>query len=220
MQFELLVPLGLGLAAYLTHGLDAKGALAGTIMGYTLIFSQGFNWFLALLMFFGLSTLATSYKSREMKEKNLSQSRRTVENVLANGFVPLAAAVYGNPFAFMGALATATADTLSSEVGVLSKNVPRNILTGKLMKHGENGGVSLLGNTMMVLGSLVIAGLALVLFDDTRLFFITLIAGIVGCTADSIMGITLENKGVIGNGGVNFLATFCGAVTAIAISLL
>ena len=220
MQLELLAPLVLGLIAYRAKALDALGAIAGIVMGYTLIFSQNFNWFVTLLMFFCLSTIGTSLKSKEKKEHRILQSRRTAENVLANGFVPLAAAVAGSPYAFIGALATATADTLSSEIGVLSKSAPRNILTGEKVRRGANGGVSLLGNMAMVAGSLAIAVLAIILFNDTRLFFVAIVAGIIGCTVDSVLGILFENKGIIGNGGVNFFATLAGALSAVALSLV
>lgn len=215
----LAVPIGTAALAYLTGGLDWMSSVTGGVIGYMVLFKGGWKWLLILLLFFFLSTAATKYEYSIKKEYKVSQKRRTVENVLGNGLVPLIFAVQGNLIGFTSSLAVATADTLSSEIGVLSNNEPVSVLdfTTK-MKRGENGGVSSLGHAAMFFGSGSIALACLGLFGDWGLFWITLWAGVFGCTVDSVLGATLENEGIVGNHLVNFLATLAGGMGAVALA--
>jgi uncharacterized membrane protein len=45
-------------------------------------------------------------------------------------------------------------------------------------------------------------------------FLVIIVAGTIGNIADSILGLTLENKGLLGNNAVNFLNTVVGAAVA------
>ncbi|MBN3036826.1 MAG: DUF92 domain-containing protein [Candidatus Diapherotrites archaeon] len=215
-----LLPLIVMLLAYTSGALDGLSAVTGGVMGYAVIVSQDFDWFLVMLTFFVISMAATKYKYASKKKTGLSQERRSLKNVLGNGLVPLIFALQGNLPAFLGSLATATADTCSSEIGVMSKSDPVSILTWGRVKRGQNGGVSNLGNAMMFLGSGGIAVLGVLLFNSWPLFWISLWAGVFGCMVDSVLGATLENKGVIGNSVVNFLATLSGGALAAALAAL
>jgi len=215
---ELAIPAIVALIAYITNSLDARSSVTGAVMGYMLIFSQSFDWFLVLLVFFTASIIVTKYKYAQKKGYGVSQKRRTVENVLGNGLFPLIMALYGNPYGFFGSMATAASDTFSSEIGVLSKTRPISILTGNKVKRGVNGGVSTLGNIAMFAGSFLVALSALLIFNSWPLFWITMWAGVFGCLVDSILGEILENKGFIGNSMNNFVATAAGGIIAIALS--
>ncbi|MCD6522934.1 MAG: DUF92 domain-containing protein [Candidatus Diapherotrites archaeon] len=217
---ELLLPLIVGIVAYGTGSLDLLSSITGIVMGYTIIFARGFDWFLVLLFFFVLSIAATRYKYKRKERYHVSQKKRTVENVLGNGLVAVACAVYGNIYGFFGAISTATSDTVSSELGVLSKDDPIDILTGRTVRRGANGGISVLGNVAMFASSFILSLSAIVLFNDFLLFWIALWSGIFGCIIDSIFGSWLENKGVIGNSLVNFIATVFGAGMAIWLSTI
>src|SRR5205807_7268326 len=54
---------------------------------------------------------------------------------------------------FIGAFATATADTWSTELGTLSKASPRLITNGKPVAPGTSGGVTPLGMAATALGA-------------------------------------------------------------------
>lgn len=218
-MIELLTPLALGLAAYLTRALDATSSVAGTIMAYMIIFARGFDWFLLLMLFFGCSMAVTKYKYARKKKFGLSQKRRTIENVLGNGIAPLIFALWGNPYSFVASLAAATSDTFSSEIGVLSNEDPVSVLDFKTrMKRGENGAVSTLGNIAMIAGAGIMSLAALLVFGDWAVFWVALWLGAFGSVLDSVIGATLENSGTIGNAVTNFLACFTAGVIALLIS--
>jgi len=63
----------------------------------------------------------------------------------------------------MGTVATATGDTLASEIGTTAKGKPRMITTLKLSEPGTDGAVSLLGELAAIFGPAAIGLLAYIL---------------------------------------------------------
>jgi uncharacterized protein (TIGR00297 family) len=121
---------------------------------------------------------------------------------------------------YVGAVATAAADTLASEIGVTG-GVPYMITTLKKVPIGTNGGVTLTGESVALLGGLVISIVALLLKVITpEMAIICTLAGFFGTNLDSLVGATLENKGFLGNAGTNLLATVGGGLFAICLFLI
>ncbi len=123
-------------------------------------------------------------------------------------------------FGYLGSVATATGDTLASEIGVTNKGKPIMITTLKPVEPGTDGAVSLLGEMVCILGSLIIGILALVLVIDVEPLspftyiiwvFIIVLGGFAGTNFDSLLGATLQQRGYLSNSGVNFVSTFFGA---------
>ncbi len=114
--------------------------------------------------------------------------------------------------AFLGALATATADTLATEIGLLNPSPPRLITKPwKVVSPGTSGGISLVGEFATVLGTLLIGGVAALLaapfwipflggslipnltqFAPITMLVVTAIGGITGATVDSLFGATIQ----------------------------
>lgn len=114
--------------------------------------------------------------------------------------------------AFLGALATATADTLATEIGLLNPSPPRLITKPwKVVSPGTSGGISLAGELATILGALLIGGIAallaapfwisligvglmpnLIQFAPVTMILVTAVGGITGCTVDSLFGATLQ----------------------------
>ncbi|TGZ79231.1 hypothetical protein EX30DRAFT_365379 [Ascodesmis nigricans] len=96
--------------------------------------------------------------------------------------------------------AATTADTLSSELGILSHSPPRFILSGRVCPKGTNGGVTLTGLLAGALGAAVIAGVGLMagmpwwVAAETRMGFVGVVtaAGIVGSVLDSVLGAVFQ----------------------------
>lgn len=98
--------------------------------------------------------------------------------------------------AFIGSVAAANADSWASEIGGLSKKQPVMITNFKPVAKGISGGVTALGTTGGIWGSLFIASigtLTLLLEDFTPgnlypILFAALLAGILGFILDSYLG--------------------------------
>jgi uncharacterized protein (TIGR00297 family) len=209
--------LALGVITLLTFGLDF-----------------GYVGLLALLTFFLVGNLVTRYKYDKKAELGVAEGNkgmRGIPNVLGNGLAPLIFAVlYAVSrdstlflLGFSGAVATACADTFSTEIGEAEGN-PRLITTFKRVPVGTSGGISLPGLGAAVLGSSLISivCLAFVSAGDKApirlLFFsVCLISGFFGCITDSIFGATIEDRNPIrlNKHHVNVLSTLSGGLFAV-----
>jgi uncharacterized protein (TIGR00297 family) len=124
-----------------------------------------------------------------------------------------------NPFpfnvGFFASLAAAFGDTLSSEIGSLSKEKPVLITTLSLVYPGEDGGVTILGFLASMLGGLLYGVLCYLITGNISWIGIMTLAGLLGSTLDSIIGATLQRGEYIDNNVTNFLAAlFIGVLFA------
>lgn len=219
--------------------LTPAAALTGAIIGALVYAGASYTGLLLLALFFALGTAATSWKKNEkrgIKGNAAHQPTRNTGQVLANGGV---AAILGALAALIPAdkpllglllaasLSSATADTLSSELGMIYGRRHFNILTGKPDTRGLDGVISLEGLLIGIAGSAVIAAAWLLLNSTTASAGVTnstasagiiLLAGLIGNLADSLLGATLERKGALSNDAVNFLNTAIAALAAGALT--
>jgi uncharacterized protein (TIGR00297 family) len=183
-----------------------------------------------MLTFFILGSAATKYKSEYKKRIGVEQGQsgaRGYRNVFANGIIAAAAAVLFGVFQqtlcvvmYVGCVATAAADTLASENGVTG-GIPRMITTLKKVPIGTNGGITMTGETVALLGGFVVSVIAMLLQVITlQMMVICTLAGFIGTNIDSFVGATLENKGFLGNAGTNLLATLGGGIFAVVLYLV
>jgi uncharacterized protein (TIGR00297 family) len=226
MVFALVFSFFLGVLAYRAKIADVSALLSAALLGVLIIVFSKLSWFLLLLTFFILGGGFTRYKYAYKESIGIAQAKdgiRSYENVFSNSMAALALAVaYGVfpehslpiVYAYMGTVATATGDTLASEIGTTAKGRPRMITTLKLSEPGTDGAVSLLGELAAIFGSAVIGILAYVLgISDNFILtvLITTAGGFFGTNMDSLLGATLQKRGLLSNSGVNFVATFAGA---------
>ena len=203
-----------------------SAALVGTIL---LVFAtpKGTQWFLIMLSFFILGSAATKYKYQYKKRIGVEQGQsgaRGYRNVFANGIIAASAAVLFGVFQmpvfivlYVGCVATAAADTLASEIGVTG-GIPYMITTFKKVPIGTNGGVTLTGEVVALLGGFTVSLVAFILNVITpEMMVICTLAGFVGTNIDSLVGATLENRGFLGNAGTNLLATIGGGLFAVVL---
>lgn len=214
----------LGFITYKRKSLDLFGSAVMIIMGIVIIFSAGANWLLLIILFLVMSLLATKYSKKYKLSLGEFEGRRTSKNVISNGVVACFMAAFGGyylPFVggFIGAIATATADTLASEIGVLDSH-PRLISNFQKVDPGTNGAISVLG-TLSGIGGAAIIGIAAYLLgivaNPFSAILVSVISGTVGCFADSILGALLENNGFLTNEHVNLIATIVGAIVGIVL---
>ncbi len=203
----------IGLIIYAKKALDLLGSIFMIIMGVIIIFVAGANWLFLIFLFLILGVGFTRYKIDYKKEIGVYEGTRTVKNVVSNGIVAFVMAAFGNYAGFIGSIATATADTMASEVGVVT--TPRLITNFKKVPPGTDGGISVVGTLAGILGAglIGIAAYMLGVYPDlTKTLAIALVAGTAGCFVDSLLGAVLEIKGYLNNEHVNLLATLFGAL--------
>jgi uncharacterized membrane protein len=190
------------LLAYYKSVLTWDGSVAAFGVGLLIGALGDVTWLLLLLFFLLSSFVATRYRFA-LKEALGVQEGRT-------GVV------------FVSVLAVAGADTLASEIGVLSSKTYL-ITNGERVRPGTNGGVSVLGQACALLaalytglfGWLVLGTLAPATMPMGALsVVIPVVVGFAGCQIDSVLGATLENRGIIGKRRVNLISTCLGGVLA------
>ena len=205
--------VALAVGAWRAHILDEGGATSAFLIGFVtfLIPEDGWKWFVVLLVFLSISSYMTHYKYQAKRKKGFAQEKggaRGWPNVTANGVVAALLALMILFFprepiilaAFLGAVATANADTLATEIGLLSPSDPRLITDlRRIVPAGTSGGISILGELATLFGALVIgivAGLLGMTGNPSWPFAVligtTMIAGFVGCSVDSIIGATVQ----------------------------
>ncbi|WP_265108778.1 DUF92 domain-containing protein [Halosolutus halophilus] len=227
----LAITVAFGYASYALETASIAGMLTGILLGLLTIVLGGYGWFAVLISFFAIGGLSTKFRYEKKEALGVAEDNngaRGSGNVLGNAAVALAAVLGyaassatllpGDPeptlflFAFAGSVATAMSDTLSSEIGSVFET-PRLITTFEPVEPGTDGGVTWQGEVAGIVGAAVVAGIAYALFADVDPLGAAIIvaAGFVGMTVDSLLGATLEGS-VLGNQGVNFLATLSGAL--------
>jgi uncharacterized protein (TIGR00297 family) len=202
---------GIGLLAYKRRSLTRGGALGAVATGTSIVGLGGWSWGLSLIYFFISSTLLSHFREKEKvstaADKFSKGSQRDIAQVAANGgLASLYAVAAGSTRSevaretlqagFVGALATATADTWATELGVLSPDRPRLLTTGQPVAPGTSGGVTPLGSAASVLGAFT-SGLVFWIARGPRktlaaLPFIALISGLAGSICDSLLGATVQ----------------------------
>jgi uncharacterized protein (TIGR00297 family) len=242
-----------------TRTLSESGQWAAFFCGIVAA-AAGWWWAGILIAFFLTSTALTRWGAAEKLQKTEGTLPRSAERkatqVLANGglFVLFAfGAQYTGrerlAFAALGALAAASSDTWSTEVGTLLGGTPRLLTTWKPVEPGLSGAVSPAGLAAGLAGALFIAlaGAFAIPHHHMQLAIAAAVGGFAGCLADSLIGATLQSKrfcdrcrhwterrvhacgyrtrharGVywMSNDAVNLACTFVGAATAAVTGLL
>jgi len=225
------------------HGLKRKslsssGAVAALVVGGVNML-YGFRYGSTLVAFYLSSSKLTKYKAevkKAIEEDYKEGGQRDWTQVLANSLMgtcaamglwlrvgwrdpcfdsradPIATALLG---AFLGHFACCNGDTWASEVGTLSRRLPRLITTFKEVPKGTNGGVSLLGTAASAAGGAFIGLYFLlsslpttnschvegphnsmaVLLAQWKAVPLGLTAGFFGSMVDSLLGATLQYSG-------------------------
>ncbi|RZN60836.1 MAG: DUF92 domain-containing protein [Methanonatronarchaeia archaeon] len=122
--------------------------------------------------------------------------------------------------AYIGAIATATSDTIASEIGSLDTETRLITNLKKKVKTGADGGISLAGEIASIVGGLIIGLIAYLTFGIEFALIVGPVAGFIGCNIDSLLGATLERKGIMNNEHVNLTATLSGAIIGSVLMLL
>ena len=145
-------------------------------------------------------------------EINKKSGARDVVQVLANALAAIIALVIGKlvecdafTVVYSVALTECLADSLASDVGVLSKNDPIDLCRLKRIKRGLSGGVSPLGTLAAFSGCVFMSLCTIIFFGFVPKYFLSiLLIPMLGITVDSVLGSLLQAK---------FTCSVCGKLT-------
>jgi uncharacterized protein (TIGR00297 family) len=201
-------------------------ALGGVICLHVLLRQQfGGTWqetaMPPLLALFLLTFAATRFGRKRKEAAGLAEGRqgRRAAQVLANLGAAGLLAAGGTAGSFVSsamlaacvaALAEATADTVSSEMGQALGGRTLMISTGRAVPPGTDGGVSAAGTAFGAMAAMVVVGVS-PLVDSPVAAMAAFGAACAGLIFDSVLGATLERRGWLGNDLVNFASTVLAA---------
>ena len=221
----LLILIAIIIISVRAEKLTLAGALTGGAIAILIFMGAGYTGICMLAAFFILGTLATIWRKKEKQQfkSATDHTKRNSGQVLANGGV---AAIAGALAWYIpsqtellrimmaASLASAMADTLSSELGMVYGRRFYNIITFKKDERGLDGVISIEGTLIGLAGSAIIAIVYTLGFGWNNSFLIILIAGTIGNLTDSVLGALLERKHYLNNDAVNFLNTLIAALAA------
>ena len=207
----------------------ATGGILMTVMVLMSVANGGGIWphsaLPPLLALFLLTFAATRFGRGKKQAMGMAEERRRASQVAANlgiagliGAGALAISLSGCPSpAFCAAmltaaLAEATADTVSSELGEVLGGNPYLITTLRRVAPGTDGAISLAGTFSGILAAAVIVLVATQTIGLSSPMAIAAAAGAIGgLFFDSFLGATLE-RSWLNNDAVNFLSTLVAAL--------
>jgi len=233
--------------AYRQGVLTWDGTVAAFAVGMVIGIFGDLTWLLLLLFFLLSSFLATRYRfalKEAMGVQEGARGERGSTNVFANSIAPMAVAFLSflnlaafpkgvGGVVFLAALAVAGADTLASEIGVLSRRTYL-ITTMERVPAGTDGGVSILGQGCALAAAFytgaigwvglyylpTLTGLPPSVPPGPISILVPFAIGFLGCQLDSLIGATLEQRGLVSKKMNNFISTSVGAILAFIILLV
>ncbi len=212
---SLILSAALAALALWRRAITYPGTALAWCFSVVICYCAGVWGFLALAatLIFTLVAGKISGKTREKAEKKLhaKHGRRDSVQIICNvGMSALMAALYAltDRDAFLcasgAALAASLADSMASELGILSKSAPRDICTLKKVQPGISGGVSALGLAMSAMGAAIIGAICFGQGKGMVFALVITISGFLAALVDSALGSAMQAK---------YRCPVCGALT-------
>ncbi len=219
----LLFSTGFSLVAFGARVLDAWGSVLAFGLALLILYTVGYVWLFLLILFVAVGYAVTKMFWDRKVALGVEEGRKGIRgwrNVMANGGVPailaattlLGVSKSDVAIGFATAIATASADTFASELGVLSNRVHLITKPWQRVPAGTNGGVSSWGQVVALLGAVIASAAAWLLLDLPKdKVWIPVVGGWVGCQIDSVIGALFEEErgrayGFLSKSDTNFLA--------------
>lgn len=228
----LAIPLAanaaVAIAGWAAGTVTIPGAVAGLIIGTVIWWAAGWQGWVLLLLAFAIAVLTTKLGARRKALLGIAEERggrRGAGNAIANtGLAAWLAAIAAlSPYreaalaAFVAALVAGSSDTVSSEVGKAYGRRTWLVTTLRRVPAGTSGAVSSEGTLAGAASALLLAGAAAALsLTPATLIVAIAAAAVVAAMVESVLGSTLEPRGLLNNDLLNFITTSVAAVLGIA----
>ncbi|MGC8595263.1 MAG: DUF92 domain-containing protein [Candidatus Kryptoniota bacterium] len=199
--------------------LSKDGSVAAFLVGSFVFGLGGWKWTLPMLFFFLAGSLGSRLFLKHKLKYNLMYEKghtRDAGQVFANGGVGmvifLTELLFPNPIwylSYLGSLSAVTADTMATELGILSFKNPFSLIKMERVEKGISGAVSYMGTLAGFLSGGALGLVALPFADVYGVFPIKLIiaialSGLIGSMTDSFIGGTIQAQ---------YQCELCGKIT-------
>ena len=221
----LMITLVFAVVARLLASVTGSGAAAGFLVTSMLLVTSGPAMFVAALLVFVLTLLATKFGKKRKQSLRIAErsggrdGAQVMANVGISAIFAVLSAITSRRLPLLvgslAALAEAACDTVSSETGKALALQARLVTSGRLVPAGTDGAISIPG-TLLGVGAAALVALEAMIAGliDLRRALIVAAAGTLGMFLDSLLGATLERRGRFTNNAVNFVSTLAAALLA------
>lgn len=226
----------LAAAVLAARSLDWGGAVSAVVIGTAITVGLGLPGLAVMIAFFVVGSTATKVGYRRKAVRGIAQEKggaRGWRNAWANGGVAallaLLSAAYASipggldgagvlAVAYAAAVATAAADTCSSEIGKAYGRRTFLLASLKPVPPGTEGAVSLEGTLGGLTGAAIVAAIgAWGGLYPWSLVGVVAVAGLLGSLAESLIGSLAERRGWLDNDQLNAVNTALGALFVVAL---
>ena len=225
----LIVNAAVAAAGHRAGTVTLAGAMCGAIIGPIVLVCTGWQGWALLLATFACAVVSSRLGWRRKTRMGIAEERggrRGAGNAIANtGVASLAAAcsvlTYANEaalVAFVAALAAGGSDTIASEIGKAWGKRTYLVTSWARVRPGTSGAMSIEGTIAGLAGAglLGLVGVAGGLIGASAL--VPVVAGAtLGSLFESVLGATLEPRGVVNNDVLNFINTAAAAAVALTL---
>jgi uncharacterized protein (TIGR00297 family) len=218
--------------AFAARSIDVAGAVSAILIGTAITAGTGLQGLALMVGFFVIGSAVTKLGYRKKAERGIAQERggaRGWRNAWANGGIPAGLALLAGMapdgarellvVAYAAAVATAAADTCSSEIGKAYGRRTFLITSLKPVAPGTEGAVSLEGTLAGLAGGALVGALGwgFGLLGPAAAALVA-VAGLLGSLAESLLGTVAERRGWLDNNLLNAVNTGIGAACAYGVA--
>jgi uncharacterized protein (TIGR00297 family) len=216
-------------AGWLARTVTIPGAVVGFVIGLTTWACAGWQGWVLLLCAFATAVITTRLGAKRKALLGIGEDRggrRGAGNAIANtGAAAWLAAISALSIyrdaalaAFVGALVAGASDTVASEVGKAYGRRTWLVTTFRPVAPGTSGAVSSEGTAAGAASAVLLAVIAAALkLIPAALIMPIAAAAVAAAMIESVLGSTLEPRGLLNNDLLNFITTSSAAALTIVI---
>ena len=203
IQLAIVLSLPFNVLSGLTKSLSFSAtALSFIYVVGTAIFG-GLEILVTVFVLYFIAAIVSKFTTKKFNEISQSIKAKAIrkwKQIFSNSIVALVFCILSYAcnqpiflFAALAVLSEEFADSISSDIGRLSKKPPIDILRFQRISRGISGGVSLLGLSSGFLASLVATSIPYAFYPEfTVTFLVVLVVSFLGTIIDSILGSSIQ----------------------------